>query len=139
MTRNHSTTSFRSRGFTLIELMVVIVILGLLMGVVVPNLFGQLDRATRETAIGQMRNIGGAIDFYQLDHQRLPKSLDELTEENVKTSEPYMKRIPRDPWDRAYDYRILDQKRRDYQLATSGRDREPGTDDDIVHPEPESK
>ena len=137
--RTGSTVRPLARGFTLIELMVVIVILGLLMGIVGPHLFGTMDRATKDTAMNQMHNFGGAIDLYTLEYKNLPKSLDDLTHPSAKTSAPFMKKIPRDPWNEPYDYKIVNLKSLEYQISTSGGDRQPGTDDDLVFPEPDSK
>ena len=139
MTRNKPSPKTPSRGFTLIELMVVIVILGLLLGVVVPNVFRSLGSATRDTAMNQMRSIGGAIDYYMLENKSLPKSLDELTQPSGKTNEPFMKKIPLDPWNETYEYRILNAKTRDFQITSAGEDKQMGTEDDIIFPEKDTK
>ena len=125
----------RTRGFTLIELMVVIVILGLLMSVVVPNLFGQLTSATKDTARSQMHAIGGAIDYFVLERRALPKSLDELTQPSPKSNAPFLRSIPKDPWGGEYEYRIVSAERREYTLTTAADDRVVGTEDDIVVPD----
>lgn len=141
MTRNgptdgsRTTVPLRDRGFTLIELMVVIVILGLMMGVVVPNLFKHERHAVNQTALNQLRNLGGAIEYYVLENRDLPKSLDELTRPSGKTKDAFIKRIPDDPWHGAYEYRILDPKARAYQIVSAGEDRAMGTEDDIVFPD----
>jgi general secretion pathway protein G len=137
--RSHPAVRPNAKGFTLIELMVVIVILGLLLGVVVPNVFRSLGSATRDTAMNQMRSIGGAIDYYMLENKSLPKSLDELTQPSGKSNEPFLKKIPLDPWNEAYEYRILNAKTKEYQMTSAGEDKQMGTDDDIVFPEKDSK
>ncbi len=137
--RSGSALDAPSRGFTLIELMVVIVILGLLMGIVVPNVFRTNDVATQDGARMQMHAIGAALDLYTLENKALPKSLDELTQPSARSREPYLKRIPRDPWNEAYEYRVLDPATREYQISTAGADRSPGTEDDLVFPEKEPK
>ncbi len=139
MTRNKPRFQASSRGFTLIELMVVIVILGLLLGVVVPNVFKGLSDATHDTAKNQMSSIGGAIDLFYLENRSLPKSLDELTQPSGKSNEPFMKSIPMDPWKEQYEYKIVNQKSREFQITSAGADRQMGTDDDIVFPESTSK
>ena len=139
MTRNKPTLGAPSRGFTLIELMVVIVILGLLLGVVVPNVFKGLKSATNETALDQMKSIDGAIQMYMIENKTLPKSLEELTQPSGKTNEPYIKKIPLDPWNEAYEYKIVSQKTRDFQITSAGEDKQMGTEDDIVFPEKDSK
>jgi len=124
-----------ARGFTLIELMVVIVILGLLLGVVVPNVFKFLRGATSDTAMNQMNAIGKSIDLYYLENRSLPKTLDELTQPSGKSNEPYLKEIPLDPWKERYEYRIVNQKTHEYVITSSGEDRQMGTEDDLTYPE----
>jgi general secretion pathway protein G len=119
------------RGFTLIELMVVIVILGSLVALVAPNVFNSERRAARRTATFQMDSFRRAIDLFALAHRRLPASLAELTQADPETGEPWMKAIPRDPWEGEYEYRVLYAGRREYLLRSDGEDRAPGTDDDV--------
>jgi general secretion pathway protein G len=128
-------TRTTSRGFTLIELMVVIVILGLLLGVVVPNVFHALVGATKDTASNQMKSIAGAIDLYYLENRSLPKSLEELTTPSTKTNEPFLKSIPLDPWKEQYEYKIVNARTREYMISTAGEDRQWGTEDDMTYPE----
>ena len=135
MTRTDDRTRTTSRGFTLIELMVVIVILGLLLGVVVPNVFRALVGATKDTASNQMKSIAGAIDMYYLENRALPKSLDELTQPSPKSNEPFMKSIPLDPWKEQYEYKIVNARTREYTISTACEDRQWGTDDDMTYPE----
>ena len=122
------------RGFTLIELMVAIVILGLLIGLVGTNVWNALFSATRDTAEMQMRNYGQAIDIYKARNRTLPKSLDELTQEDPNTKEPYIDKIKNDPWDQPYEYRITDERRNRYEIQSAGDDKQLGTEDDIYFP-----
>jgi general secretion pathway protein G len=126
-----------SRGFTLIELMVVIVILGLLNGLVGTNVWNALFGATRDTAKMQMRNFGQSIDQYKARNRSLPKSLDELTQEDPNTKEPYMEKIPNDPWGQPYEFRITDERRNRYEIQCAGDDKQLGTEDDLYFPERE--
>lgn len=91
--------------------------------------------ALRQTALSQMRSMGGAIDLYYLENRSLPKSLDDLTRPSGKSNEPYMKSIPMDPWKEAYEYKIVNAKTREVQITSAGEDKQMGTDDDIVFPD----
>ena len=139
MTRKHPHPLASPRGFTLIELMVVIVILGLLLGVVVPNVFRGLKSAEHDTALHQMESMGEAISLYLIENRSLPKTLDELTQKSGKTNEPFIDKVPLDPWKSPYDYKVMNVKNREYQITSPGEDTQLGTDDDIYFPQKDSK
>ena len=122
------------RGFTLIELMVVIVILGLLITLVVGNPFRALARGENETAFNQMAAFAGAIDMYKMEKHSLPKSLQDLTQEDPRTQQPYIDSIPNDPWGQPYEYRIIDERRYKYEISSGGTDKTLGGEDDIYYP-----
>lgn len=129
----HATTPRRRRaGFTLVELMVVVVILGTLIALVGPNIWNMLFKGNVSAAETQMKNFESAIDQYRMQNKKLPDSLDALTETDGKNPYPFMKSIPADPWGNEYEYRVLD--RSTYQLRSYGEDGEPDTDDDITWP-----
>jgi general secretion pathway protein G len=119
-------------GFTLIELMVVIVILGSLVALVAPNVWNSERKAARGTAKFQLDSFRRAIDLFALSRRRLPASLAELTQADPETGEAWIESIPRDPWEGEYEYRVLDAARRHYVLRSDGEDRAPGTGDDVV-------
>ena len=121
-------------GFTLIELMVVIVILGLLIGLVVPNVWNALTSSTKDTAMAQMKNLHDTVQLYYLENRTLPSSLEDLTQVNPKTDQKYIDRLPLDPWKQAYDYKVINAKTKDYQILSAGEDKIWGTDDDLVFP-----
>lgn len=101
-----------SRGFSLIELLVVLVILGLLAGVVAPNVMNKLGGAKSKTAKLQIEDLSAALDMFSLDVGRYPNSdegLDALTKGDGVTNwaGPYLKKttVPADPWGNAYHYK----------------------------------
>jgi general secretion pathway protein G len=133
--RSSSLLRSRARGFTLIELMVVIVILGMLLVLVGPNVWNMLKGAQADTAKNQMRLMSQAINAYRIRNKSLPKSLEELTQEDPTTKEPYIDggKIPVDPWGEPYEYKQLERGK--FQLSSSGEDKQQGTDDDLYEPE----
>lgn len=131
----------KQTGFTLLELLVVMVIIGLLVGYVGPKYFAQLGKSEVKAARAQMNALRKALDVYRLDNGRYPdqqQGLDALTvapQGNTKWQGPYLqKEVPNDPWGHAYIYRIPGEKG-DYDLISLGADgRAGGTEEnaDIV-------
>ena len=128
-------------GFTLIEILVVIIVIGLLAGLVGPRILGRVSEAKSATARTQIELIGVALDNYRLDNGAYPttdQSLGALQErparEPVPTNwrGPYLKKaIPADPWGRAYSYTSPGEHNpTGYDLWTNGRDGQPGGEDD---------
>ena len=116
----------RQAGFTLIELLVVMVIMASLVALVVPNLLGQVDKAKPKTARTQIANFATAVEMFKLDVGRYPKEgegLEALRQDpsGVKRWDgPYVKKkIPEDPWDKAYVYRTAG---RDFEILSYGAD-----------------
>ena len=120
------------RGFTLVELMVVIVILGGLIALVGPKVFTALGKASRSQAETQMSSFKDAIGMYYAENRKLPNTLQDLTQEN-KDGEAWMDSIPKDPWGNDYDYRKLDNKSK-FVIRSYGEDGQPETDDDVIWP-----
>ena len=90
----------RARGFTLVEIMIVVVIIGLLAGVVTYATTGYLERAKRQKARSDLRTLSGAVDSYYLSTGKYPENTDGL-----KVLVPgYVKAIPKDPWGHDYLY-----------------------------------
>jgi general secretion pathway protein G len=125
------------RGFSLIELIVVLVILGLLAAVVAPNVYNKLAKGKDQIAKIQIKEIEGAIQLYSFDVGRNPESgegLDALVRNpgNLESWKgPYMaKALPADPWGKPYLYRNPGQHG-DYDLYSTGADGTEGNDDDI--------
>lgn len=124
-------------GFTLLELLVVIIVLGLLAGLVAPQIFGRVGEAKVTTARTQMSLIGTALDSYRLDNGGYPTTEQGLKALREKPNRapvpsnwkgPYLRReVPLDPWDRPYDYRSPGSRNpTGYDLATLGRDGKAG-------------
>jgi general secretion pathway protein G len=111
----------RTHGFTLLELLVVIVIIGLLAGYVAPRYFSQVGRSEIQVAKAQIGSFEKALDQYRLDTRRYP-----TTEEGLQALQPYLKKaVPNDPWGRPYVYRAPGQKG-EFDLMSYGRDGKPG-------------
>ena len=119
-------------GFTLLELLVVMVILGMLAGYVAPKYFAQIGKSETNTARAQIEALEKALDMFRIDTGRYPTSEEGLlalmqppADEN-RWSGPYLKKdLPRDPWGRPYIYR-QPGSRGDYELFSLGKDGRPG-------------
>lgn len=130
------------KGLTLLELIVVIIVLGLLVGLVAPQIFGRIGEAKDTAAKTQMALIGTALDNYRLDNGSYPstdqglRALRERPAGGLPAANwrgPYLrKEVPLDPWDRAYTYRSPGERNPNgYDLMTFGRDgKAAGTDED---------
>lgn len=123
----------RARGaFTLLELLVVILILGLLAAFVVPNIIGAGDKAKRDLVCSQMSSTASALDMFKMDNGMYPE-----TEEGLKalvanpdadkypaySTKPYMKRVPKDSWNQPLQYIKSGDK---FDLVSFGPDRKEG-------------
>ena len=122
----------RTAGFTLLELLVVIVIIGLLAGYVAPRYFSQVGKSEIQVAKAQIESIDKALDQFRLDVRRYPSAeegLEALTAKPASAanwSGPYLKKaVPVDPWGHAYVYRVPGQKG-EFDLFSYGRDGKAG-------------
>lgn len=120
------------RGFTLIELMVTVVILGGLVGIVGLNVLGAKDTADEDTARIQMANLATAVRMWTLRHRQLPDRLEQLIETDAETGEGLLEVLPPDPWGAPYEYERLGGNR--FRIVSLGGDGAKGTHDDIVWP-----
>lgn len=119
-------------GFTLLELLVVMVIIGLLAGYVAPRFFGQLDKSEVKTAQAQIVALDKAIAQYRLDTGHYPSNEQGLAAlvtrpgNEPKWGGPYLeKNVPPDPWGNPYLYKNPGEHR-DYDLFSYGKDGRPG-------------
>lgn len=115
-------------GFTLLELLVVMVIIGLLAGYVGPKYFEQIGKSETKTAKAQIDSLGKALDQYRIDTGHYPSTEQGLEALNIKPSNenkwagPYLKKsVPSDPWDKPYVY-VAPGEHGDYDLYTLGKD-----------------
>lgn len=121
-----------SRGFTLLELLVVMVIIGLLAGFVGPRFFSQVGKSEVKTARAQVTALGKALDQFRLDVGRYPTTdeglavLVERMSGESRWNGPYLtKAAPLDPWGQPYQYRSPGEHG-EYDLLSLGKDRQPG-------------
>ena len=119
-------------GFTLLELLVVMVIIGLLAGLVAPRYFEQIGKSNTNVAKAQVDSLSKALDAYRLDvgaYHTTEGRLDALVtrpQNAPRWNGPYLqKRVPLDPWDRPYQYRSPGEHG-DYDLMSFGKDGQPG-------------
>ena len=117
-----------SKGFTLLELLVVMVIIGLLAAYVGPKYFEQIGKSETKTARAQLDALGKGLDQYRIDVGQYPSSEQGLVALNAnlandpKWQGPYLKKsVPNDPWDKPYLYKSPGEHG-DYDLSSLGKD-----------------
>lgn len=123
----------RHTGFTLLELMIVIVILGILATMIVPKIMNRPDQARRTRAVVDIRNIESALHLYRTDTGDYPttsQGLAALVSNPGNTQgyneEAYLDKVPADPWGNPYVYLAPSPNGRPYDLKSYGKDGEPG-------------
>ena len=115
-------------GFTLIEMMVVIVIIGIIAGLAIVQLSGRADKAKVMATKAMISQVSGAIENFKLDLNRLPQRLEELvtmpTDVDPRKWNPggYLKSFPKDAWDREFRYHVPGTKGQPYDLVSYGED-----------------
>ncbi|MEY8252977.1 MAG: type II secretion system major pseudopilin GspG [Colwellia sp.] len=128
------------QGFTLLEVMVVIVILGILASMVVPNLMGSQERANMQKAVSDVTALETSLSLYKMDNYDYPSTeqgLEALVDQTDIEPEPrrfpedgYIKRLPKDPW--GNEYVLLNPgEQGKMDVFSVGPDGEAGTEDDI--------
>lgn len=126
-------------GFTLLELLVVMVIIGLLASYVGPRFFDQIGKSEAKAARAQLDALSKALDTYRLDTGRYPsteqglKALNAQPQGENRWRGPYLqKEVPLDPWGFPYRYQAPGVDKRDYDLQSLGKDGQPGGDGDAA-------
>ena len=122
----------KKTGFTLLELLVVIVIIGLLAGYVAPRYFAQVGKSEIKVVQAQIDGLGKALDQYRLDTGHYPTTEQGLAalmappSNEAKWDGPYLKKaVPPDPWGKPYNYRFPGDHG-DYDIYSYGKDGQPG-------------
>lgn len=122
----------KMHGFTLLELLVVMVIIGLLAGLVAPRYFGQVGKSQVKVAAAQIDSLDKALVQFRLDADRFPTSEEGLAALNEQPADvaswygPYLKKaVPDDPWGRPFVYKEPGEHG-DFDLYTLGKDGRPG-------------
>lgn len=128
----------RRRGFTLLELLVVMVIIGLLAAYVAPRYFSQVGRSEVRSAQAQIAALRNALDAYRLDMGSYPSTEQGLAalgtrpQNAARWNGPYLQRaVPPDPWGRPYQYRSPGEHG-EYDLLSLGKDGQPGGADEAA-------
>ena len=126
----------RVAGFTLLELLVVMVIIGMLASFVAPKFFAQIGKSQTKTARAQIDALEKSLDQYRLDTGHYPTTeqglaaLNERPAGEAKCSGPYLKKsVPMDPWSHAYIYKNPGEHS-EYDLLSYGKDGQPGGTDE---------
>jgi general secretion pathway protein G len=126
-------TAISASGFTLLELLVVMVIIGLLAGFVAPRYFAQVGKSQVKVARAQIDALDKALDQFRLDVSRYPSSEEGLQalvappNGELNWAGPYLKKgVPADPWGRPYVYQQPGARGGDFDLMSYGKDGRPG-------------
>lgn len=122
----------RMQGFTLIEIIVVVVIIGLLAAVIAPNIFGQVEEARIKKSLSDLRALESALNLYRLDNFNYPSTdqgIQALVTKPSGSPEPknwrkggYIPRMPLDPWGSEYQYAYPGASGSEFDLFTFGAD-----------------
>jgi len=133
--RQGSKPRLRERGFTLIEIMVVVIIIGLLAAVIVPEVIHRVDDARVAKAKQDIQALETALTMFRLDNSKYPTTeqglkalVEQPTDPSIRHWRPggYLQHVSRDPWGNDYQYASPGQHSKDYDLYSLGADGQPG-------------
>lgn len=141
MTSRWSTVSAKRRAFTFIEIMLVVLIIGILMGIVVPRMVGQTRGAKIKACKASIHGISQALSQFEVNAGRFPTTQEGLQALVTKPSGlsddewagPYLNEIPKDPWGQEFIYRSPGEHNADFDLVSKGPDKQENTPDDITN------
>jgi general secretion pathway protein G len=135
VSRRTASRRARQHGFTLIEIMVVVVIIGLLAAVIVPSVVSKVDEARVARAKQDIASLETALTMFRLDNSRYPNSeqglvalVQQPTDPTIRNWKPggYLKRVSKDPWENDYLYAFPGTHNNEYDLYSLGADGQPG-------------
>ena len=117
------------KAFTLMELMVVIIILGILAAVVVPNVTGKSEEAKAKVTCIQMKNIASALKMYKIDNSAYPSTGEGL---NILTEKKYFEdgKLPKDSWNQSFIYTSTGDS---FEIISLGANKKEGSEDDLYY------
>lgn len=132
MNERREKENVRDAGFTLIEIMLVVVIIGLLAAVALPRLGGRVGMSQVKAAESTVKNIRLAVNMYEVDNGKYPDSMQNLITKGseINWQGPYLEKaeIPKDPWGNEYQYT---KQGNGYTVASAGPDGSFGSGDDV--------
>ena len=133
------TAGDRQKGFTLIEILLVVIIIGILVSLVAPRLAGRSEEARMQATKADINGgVSLALDLYEVDNGQFPDKLQDLIAKPADAANwrgPYLKKgVPQDPWGNEYDYKFPGTHNTSgYDLFSGGPDQQEGSDDDITN------
>jgi general secretion pathway protein G len=121
----------KSGGFTLIEIMVVVVIIGVLTALVITNIGGKADLAKANATKAMISTVSSALDMFKLDQNRYPEKIEDLVHQPsyidpTKWKQSYLKSVPLDGWGQPFQYRVPGTGGQGYDVVSYGADLKEG-------------